>query len=176
MHSSTVQERHIKSDTVFLLGKAKAYVDDILVAAKSSADIQHVKDRLTEVVKVRDLGEVKYFLGMSVDKDRQANTLKLTQERLATELVSQYGMRESKIKSVPISTSVKFEQGTDDNLLDTEAYKYSELVSSLLYLSVGTRPDISQAVGVLARHMARPSMEHWTAAKGVLRYIACTLQ
>ena len=69
-------------------------------------------------------------------------------------------MRESKIKCVPMSTSVKLEQATDDNLLDTEAYRYSELVGSLLYLSVCTRPDISQAVGVLARHMARPGMEH----------------
>ena len=161
-----------KSGKVFLL----VYVDDILVAAKSLADIQHVKDRLTKAFKVRDLGEVKYFLGMSVKRNREAKTLKMTQERLATELVSQYGMRESKIKCVPMSTSVKLEQASDDNLLDTEAFRYSELVGSLLYLSVCTRPDISQAVGALARHMARPSMEHWTAAKGVLRYIAGTLQ
>ena len=30
-------------------------------------------------------------------------------------------------------------------------------------------------MGVLARHMAKPSMEHWTAAKAVLRYLAGTL-
>ena len=161
-----------KHGTVYLL----VYVDDILVAAKSAADIQHVKDRLTEVFKVRDLGEAKYFLGMSLERDRQAKTLKMTQERLATELVSRYGMRESKTKSVPLSTSIKLEQATEDNLLDREAFPYSELVGSLLYLSVCTRPDISQAVGVLARYMAKPRVEHWTAAKGVLRYIAGTLK
>ena len=47
-----------------------------------------------------------------------------------------------------------------------------QLIGSLLKLSVCTRPDISQAVGVLARYMATPSMEHWIAAKGVIRYIA----
>ena len=163
---------HFKSGTVYLL----VYVDDILVAGKSAADIQHVKDRLTKVFKVRDLGEAKYFLGMSLDRDRQAKTLKMGQERLATELVSRYGMKESKTKSVPMSTSIKLEQAIEDNLLDREAFPYSELVGSLLYLSVCTRPDISQAVGVLARYMAKPSMEHWTAAKGVLRYIAGTLK
>ena len=163
---------HYKDGKVYVL----VYVDDILVAYKSLEDIQHVKHRLTEVFKIRDLGEAKYFLGMGLDRNRQAKTLKLTQERLATELVSKYGMMEGKTKTVPMSTSSKLVQATEDNMLDKEAYKYSELVGSLLYLSVCTRPDISQAVGVLARHMARPSMEHWTAAKGVLRYIAGSLQ
>ena len=46
-------------------------------------------------------------------------------------------------------------------------------MGSLIYLSVCTRPDISP-VGVLTRYMAKPSMGHWIAAKGVSRYIAGT--
>ena len=160
---------HFKSGTVYLL----VYVDDHDIS-KSAANIQHVKDRLTKVFNVRDPGEAKYFLGMSLDRDRQAK--RMTQERLATELVSRYGMKDSKTKSVPMSTSIELEQATNDNLLDREVYPYNGLVGSLLYLSVCTRPDISQAMGVLARYMAKPSMEHWTAAKGVLRHIAGTLK
>lgn len=48
------------------------------------------------------------------------------------------------------------------------------MVGSLPYWSTCTRPDISQAVGVLASHMAKPSMDHRTATKAVLRYIAGT--
>ena len=160
-----------KGSNIYIL----VYVDDILVAAKNLADIEHIKARLTTIFDVRDLGEARYFLGMSLDRNRQAKTLKMSQERLATELVHKHGLKEGKIKSAPMSTSVKLVQAGEDNLLDREHYHYSELVGSLLYLSVCTRPDISQAVGVLARHMAKPSMEHWTAAKAVLRYIAGTL-
>ena len=125
---------------------------------------------------------------MSSDRNRQAETPKnpnVTQEHLATELVSKYGMKEGMTKNVPMSTSVQLVQTTEDNMLNKEAYRYIQpvcyiygyvYVGSLLYLSVCTRPDISQAMGVLAGHMARPSMEHWTAAKGVLRYIAGSLQ
>ena len=148
------------------------YVDDILIAAKDKAAANNVKERLS--FDVRDLGEAKYFLGSSLDRDRAEHTLKMSQHRLASEL-DKYGLKEAKTKSIPMSPSVRMTQTQEDKVLDKEVYRYSELVGSLLYLSVCTRPDIAQAVGVLARHMARPSMDHWTAAKAVLRYIGGTL-
>ena len=90
--------------------------------------------------------------------------------------MGRYGLQEGKTKSIPMSPTTKLEPASESNMLDKESYRYSQLVGSLLYLSVCTRPDISQAVGVLSRYMANPSMEHWTAAKGVLRYIAGSLQ
>ena len=150
------------------------YVDDILIAARDMAAIRNIKARLTSTFDVRDLGEAKYFLGISIHRDRHEQTLKMSQDRLSSELTDKYGLREAKTKRVPMSPKVQVTQAKEGQLLDKEVYRYSELVGSLLYLSVCTRPDIAQAVGVLARHMARPSMEHWTAAKAVLRYIAGT--
>lgn len=59
-------------------------------------------------------------------------------------------------------------------MLDISTHGYSQLIGSLMYLSVCTRPDIAQAVEALARHMAKPTVAHWQAAKGVLRYISGT--
>ena len=161
-----------KDGTVYIL----VYVDDLLVVSNSKSGIQHVISRLQDAFKVRDLGEATYFLGMNIERDRQARTLKLSQERLASDLVNSYGMKESKIKSTPLSTSIKLTKAIEENLLDKDTYTYSHLVGSLLYLATCTRPDISQTVGALARHMANPSTEHWAAAKGVLRYLAGTLK
>ena len=108
-------------------------------------------------------------------RNRAEHTLKMSQHRLASELVDKYGLKEAKTKSIPMSPSIRITQTQEDKILDKEVYRYSELVGSLLYLSVCTRPDTAQAVGVLARHMATPSMDHWTAAEAVLRYIAGTL-
>ena len=43
-----------------------------------------------------------------------------------------------------------------------------------MYLAVCTRPDLSQAVGALARYSANPMTEHWDAALGVVRYLSST--
>lgn len=151
------------------------YVDDILIASKGIEAVNKVKELLMSVFDVRDLGEAKYFLGMELLRDREAKTLKITQQRMATDLIGKYGMTEAKSKSTPMSTSQKMTQEGEEEPLDKTQFPYSELVGSLLYLSVCTRPDISQSVGVLARYMATPTAMHWQAAKGVLRYISGTL-
>ena len=48
---------------------------------------------------------------------------------------------------------------------------YQQLVGSLMYAMVGTRPDLAYAVGTLAQHMQEPRRNHWQAAQRVLRYI-----
>lgn len=107
---------HHKGSNVYVL----VYVDDILIAAKDMAAIINVKERLTSAFDVRDLGEAKYFLGMSLDRDRTEYTLKMSQQRLASELVDKYGLKEAKIKTVPMSPSIRITQAEEDKLLDKE--------------------------------------------------------
>ncbi|XP_047256062.1 secreted RxLR effector protein 161-like [Capsicum annuum] len=48
---------------------------------------------------------------------------------------------------------------------------YSSIVRSLMYAQTCIRPDISFAVGILGRYQSNPGMDHWKAAKKVLRYL-----
>jgi hypothetical protein len=52
--------------------------------------------------------------------------------------------------------------------------QYLAVVGALLYLSTYTRPDISFAVSVLARHSQRPCIRHWNGVKHLLRYLRGT--
>ena len=159
----------IKGETIYIL----VYVDDILIAGKAKESVNSVKSSLQAIFDIRDLGDAGTFIGMEIMRDRQAGSLKISQKRMASELVTKYGLNDSKIKDTPLSTNIKLSK-SDGVLLDKEKFRYSELVGSLLYLSVCTRPDISQAVGALSRYMATPTEAHWQAAKAVVRYIAGT--
>ena len=158
-----------ESGRIFLL----VYVDDILIAARSKADVEWVKQALTSKFEAHDLGEAHYFLGIDIVRDRAARTVKLSQKRLTSELVEKYGMGDCKAKTVPLSTADKLTK-SEGVPLDKSTHTYTNLIGSLLYLSVCTRPDIAQAVGVLSKYMKEPTSLHWQAAKGLLRYVAST--
>jgi hypothetical protein len=60
---------------------------------------------------------------------------------------------------------------TEQEKVSMEVIPYRQVVGSLMYLMVCTRPDLASAVGILARYMQNPGRQHWEAAKRVLRYV-----
>ena len=148
------------------------YVDDILIVTKDSSALADTKTKITTAFEARDLGAATCFLGMDIQRDRTARIITLTQSRIIRDLLEKYGMAECKPLVTPLSTAIKLTK--DGELLDTSTNTFAQLIGSLMYISVCTRPDIAQAVGALARYMAKPTVTHWQAAKGVLRYIAGT--
>ena len=160
---------HNKEDTIHLL----VYVDDILIAAQSLSSVEWAKSKVMTAFEARDLGEAQTYLGMLIERDRTRQSLKLSQQRMTTQLLSKYQMQDAKPKSVPLTASTKLTKDEGEPL-DKHKYGYSQLIGSLMYLAVCTRPDIAQAVGALARYMTTPTTIHWAAALGVLRYLAGT--
>jgi transposase InsO family protein len=149
------------------------YVDDILIAGSDIDSINSIKAALGSTFDVRDLGEAAYFLGMEIKRERDNNNIKLSQERATKELLDKYGVTIGKSKLTPLAVTIKLTKDSG-KALDKDTNKYSELIGSLLYLSVCTRPDIAQAVGALTRYMAAPTEVHWMSAKSVLKYLAST--
>ncbi|KAJ9520612.1 hypothetical protein QJQ45_007481 [Haematococcus lacustris] len=159
------------SGTVYLL----VYVDDCLLCTEKGDfdSLNFVKQRLSSVFGIKDLGQTRWFLGMQISRDRAQGTLQLDQQQYIKELLSTYSMTEAHSKAVPMAPGTKLVKEGD--ALDIAHNSYSALVGSLLYLSCCTRPDIAYAVGALARHMASPTQQHWAAAKTVLSYLNGTV-
>ena len=160
--------RHDKNGPIYIL----VYVDDILIAGYDDNCVDNTITPLQQLYTCHNM-EAVYFLGMDLIRDYDAGTLKISQRRLISELVEKHSLTDCKPKATPLSPSIKL--SLDGEPLDRDQFGYSELVGSLLYISVCTRPDITHAVGMLTRGMSAPTVTYWQAAKGVVRYLAGTM-
>jgi len=86
-----------------------------------------------------------------------------------------YGMESSKPSLAPIAKGDKLSQcQSPKNELERKqmkAYPYASLVGTLMYARVCTRLDITYVVGVLRRFQSDLGLDHWRAAKKMLRYL-----
>ena len=157
-------------DRVYLL----VYVDDLLLTGSNTELVDAIALNLEDNLDARNLGEPKSYLGMTINIKRDDKIITIGHEWMTRELVAKYGLMEGKPRALPMSTATKLTE--EGEVLDPAVYPYRQLVGSLLYLSVTSRPDISYTVGALSRYMARPTMQHWQTAKGLLRYLAGTAE
>ena len=132
-----------------------------------------VKRKLSGQFLMEDLGEIKYILGMTVKRDRQAGTLSIDQRSYLEGVLQRFGMENCNPVSTPLEPGKQLRKSTEEEE-GVDTHKYQEIVGCLIYASITTRPDIAHAVNILSQHMAKPNNEHWIAAKRVLRYLKGT--
>ena len=60
---------------------------------------------------------------------------------------------------------------TTTNIAFVKQVPYCSTLRSLMYLAVGTWPDIAFAVSTLAQFMENPGPMHWEALKQVYHYL-----
>ncbi|XP_042038258.1 secreted RxLR effector protein 161-like [Salvia splendens] len=84
-------------------------------------------------------------------------------------------MDKSKPVSMPLSPQFKLSVNQspkdDEHRREMDKIPYANIVGSIMYTMVCTRPDISQGISVVSRYMADPGLEHWHALKWILRYL-----
>jgi hypothetical protein len=150
------------------------YVDDIIIASNNKIAKTKLKEELCKRFKMKDLGELEWFLGLRITRDRQRKTITLDQQVYIEKVISHFKFDEAKTARTPAEVGQKLMKATDkDEELDKP---YRSLVGSLLYAAVGTRPDIAFATGAVCRFMARPTEQHWKAATRILRYLKKTTE
>ncbi|XP_039128972.1 uncharacterized mitochondrial protein AtMg00810-like [Dioscorea cayenensis subsp. rotundata] len=122
------------------------YVDDLILTGDLTEEIQCTKENLSIRFQMKELGELKHFLGLEVEKTKDG--IFLCQQKYAKDLLETYGMLECKPLSTPMEPNIKLRAGEGKDLEDPRMYR--QLVGSLIYLTL-TRPDLAYAVGVASR-------------------------
>ncbi|GKD04394.1 putative RNA-directed DNA polymerase [Tanacetum coccineum] len=159
---------YIKNDggvSLYLL----VYVDDLVITGNSESEIEKFKTFLNQKFKIKDLGELKYFLGIEVLKTK--NGLCLNQRKYCLELLHEFGLLACRPVVTPLPENIVLshkETANDKFLQNITAYQ--KLVGKLIYLCM-TRPDISYAVNCLSQHMHSPLQSHFDLGLRLLRYL-----
>jgi hypothetical protein len=102
----------------------------------------------------------------------------ISQRQYAVNMLEQYGMSDCKPVSTPMLPGLSLTKEMGAKSEDESKHlkgTYISAVGSLMYLAIQTRPDISYAVGVLARFNSNPGEAHYSALKHLFRYIKGTL-
>ena len=133
-------------------------------------EMKALQEYLATKFEMKDLGQLKYFLGIEVA--RSENGIFLSQRKYVLDLLMETGMLACKPVETPIEMNHKLQ--VSPNQIPTDKGHYQRLVGRLIYLS-HTRPDIAYAVSVVSQFMHTPNEEYMNAVYRILRYLKSAL-
>ena len=152
------------------------YVDDgLLITSKKR--IQPMLDEIKSKLNCHELGETTSFIGMSIERDRKARTIKINQPLRIEELLQKNSFRETtRFKCrTPVTTSYDPHSPNESPECNEEETKwFQSTLGSLNYIAVTLRPDLCFAVGLFGRIQNRPRAQDCQAIKRCLRYLNAT--
>src|SRR4051812_15923210 len=129
-------------------------------------EFNSIKLALDNTFKIKDLGTLKYFLGIEVAQSKAG--IFLNKQKYCLDLLEDFGFLESKPVATPSDPAVKLHQ--DSSLPYHDIPSYRRLIGRLLYLNA-TRPDITFCTQQLSQFLSNPTVTHFNAACRVLRYL-----
>jgi transposase InsO family protein len=149
------------------------HVDDMTILTSSDSLMSRVEAELDAEFTIKKLGAIRQLLGMEVT--RTADFIRLTQTQYISKMLEKYQLDNANPVHTPIDPNVRLARLPDDQSFPDVKHVYQNMVGSLLYAAITTRPDISFAVQTLSQFNTNPGPEHLTAAKRVFRYLKGTI-
>lgn len=142
------------------------HVDDLILASNDSEQCRAFKAYLADCFRIKDLGPLKYFLGIEVTCN--SSGLFLCQRKYILDILTECGVLGAKPSSFPMEQQHCLSADTGELMEDPT--KYRQLIGHLIYLTI-TRPKLCYSVHILSQFMQNPQRPHWDAAILVVRYL-----
>lgn len=140
------------------------YVEDIILTGDDTIEMQNLRQRLAAEFEIKDLGNMRYFLGMEVARNKTV----VSQRKYVIDLLRETGIIGCKPSETPIDQNAKL--GVKEASDSTDRGRFQRLVGRLTYLS-HTRPDIAFAKSRVSQFMHSPMEVHMEAVHRILRYL-----
>jgi len=165
--SSADHSLFLKQDTNKLTA-ILIYVDDLVLTRKNIEEINHIIATLHQQFKIKNLGDLTYFLGLEVA--RNSSGLHLSQRKYVLDLLHMTDMLDSVPMPTPMIHSSRLTSSEGILLSEKDSSTYRCLIGRLIYLT-NTRPDIAFSVNNLNQFLSSPTKAHQQAVFRILRYL-----
>jgi len=138
----------------------------MIIAGDDKIEKQTLRERLAAQFEMKDLGKLKYILGIEVVYSRQG--IFISQRKYIFDLLKETGKLGGKTTRVLIEKNHRI--GNDEENPKVEKTQYQRLVEKLIYLS-HSRPNIAYAVSVASQFMHNPRERHLQAVNRIIQYL-----
>ena len=170
---------YIKTDGRGAIVLVCTVVDDFLMTGKPASYLAQFKTALFSKFEMTGGSEADWFINIGITRDREQGLLKLDQSRYVEQVLHTFGMSNCRSAQTPAVQGQVLTKAmcpvTDTEKLAAAVLPYQSILGKLLYFRI-TRPDILQIVSKLASFSSCWGVQHWKAAKYVLRYLKGTKQ
>ena len=150
------------------------WVDDLLVFTKTEEEGNELARDLKSEFEVNDMGEPKMIIGVEIKRDRDSQSLTISQKNYVRTVLEHFGLAKANSVAMPLDPNIILQKPQENETIKTEdklAKGYATVVGAIGYAAMLTWPDIQEAYQILSKFTANPGVEHWTSAKRVLRYL-----
>jgi hypothetical protein len=147
------------------------YVDDIVILYHKShqSEFTQFKQSLLQKYEFKDLGELKWFLGIRVIRNREDQRLWLCQDSYIEKIATSFNLLESPQFKTPLAIQELY--ASETQATPQEVHAYQSRIGSTTYATSITRPDAARASNKLAEFLLNPSPAHLKAANRLIKYL-----
>jgi Reverse transcriptase (RNA-dependent DNA polymerase) len=155
------------------------YVDDIVVLyhRRATNQFRAFKSVFMSKFELRALGELQWFLGIRIERDRAAQKIWLCQDSYIDKIASRFNVkfnRRSSAAPLPVDALGGVLEEDRPQATQEQILAFQQRVGSLNFAAVISRPDIAHAASKLARYLKNPTAEALSLSNRVIAYLYAT--
>ena len=149
------------------------YVDDLLLLGEDLSKIHEIKQQLSKLYHMKDLGPASSYLGIRITRDRKKRFIMIDQQAYIENALKRFKLHDANNTKTPLPAGIHLEKSDLPATTETKTY-YQLMIGTLISATIGTRPDIAFTATRLSRYSNNPTEEHIKYTKHVLRYLKGT--
>ena len=154
------------------------FVDDLVISAPTMPEMDEIKLLLSSRYNMKDLGIISECLGMRIIYDQITGSLNLDQTEYIEQMLQKFNLQNLRPANTPLDPGVKLSRNmapvTEDDKIQALKFPYQEIIGSVMYLMLCTRPDIAFAVSQLSKYNTCHGTAHHTSVIHLMRYLSAT--